>query len=407
MPTEQVLSKEDLIRIRRVFSVWPGFDRLQPNHGPSPHTGQVMSERRSRMTARRTAESASSEDEASGRPARSMRWGLLVAGVRWRAWSTLSMLALAVVAVALSAFGPLYLQSADQSILNGTLDGAATANIGLTLYSSGTTVSPGSLASAAAHVPRPTGGGAWFGPGLATSSAGVNLSANGQAYSATLVARTGMCHHVVIVAGECPQGGAAAMISTRSVHELGVAVGQDLSVSFGRTTPRVRLTVVGLYAAGSAAAAYWWGDNYFPFGSGTPQMPMIDDLFSTASTLARADRSSTIATMVQLPFIRGSLSVGEVGYFETALDRFGVTSREKRGVAVSSQIVHLLDQAASTEHTTTTVVWVIELQLVLLTLFTLYFASTRTAAEREPMCSWPGCGATDPAACWLWPWPSR
>jgi hypothetical protein len=53
-------------------------------------------------------------------------------------------------------------------------------------------------------------------------------------------------------------------------------------------------------------------------------------------------------------------------------------------VTVSSQIDHVLDRAASTEHTTTTVVWVIEVQLVLLALFALYFASSRTAAEREP-----------------------
>ena len=75
----------------------------------------------------------------------------------------------------------------------------------------------------------------------------------------------------------------------------------------------MKLTVVGLYTAGTPAAAYWWGDNYFPFGSGSPQVPMLDDLFSTSSTLARADRSSTIATMLQLPFLPGSLSVGEVG----------------------------------------------------------------------------------------------
>ena len=52
-------------------------------------------------------------------------------------------------------------------------------------------------------------------------------------------------------------------------------------------------------------------------------------------------------------------------------------------MTVSSQLGQLLDRAAATEHTTTTVVWVIEVQLVLLALFTLYFASTRTAAERE------------------------
>ncbi len=313
-----------------------------------------------------------------------MRWGLLVAGARWRVWSTLSMLAVAVVALALSAFGPLYLHSADQSILNGSLDAAPAANIGLTLQPSGTTASPGALAATAAHVPRAPDGGAWFGPGLTTASAGFATSVNGQPYSAVLVARTGVCHHLVIVAGGCPVGVATVMISTRSAHELGVALGQQLSVSFNRTGPGVPLKVVGLFTAGSAAAPYWWGDNYFPYGSGPPQMPMLDDLFSTAATLARADRSSTIATMVQVPYLPGSLSAGDVGEFETALARFGYASREHRGVTVSSQVDDVLDHVASAQHATTTVVWMIEVQLVLLALFTLYFASSRTAAEREP-----------------------
>ena len=136
------------------------------------------------------------------------------------------MLAVAVVAVALSAFGPLYLQSADQSILNGSLDGAPAANTGLTLQPSGTTASPGALTAAAAHVPRAADGGLLFGPGLDTASAGMTTSVNGQLYGATLVARTGVCHHVVIVAGVCPMGRATVMISTRTARELGVALGQ-------------------------------------------------------------------------------------------------------------------------------------------------------------------------------------
>jgi putative ABC transport system permease protein len=312
-----------------------------------------------------------------------MRWSLLVAGVRWRAWSTLSMLIVAVAAVALSAFGPIYLRSADQSILNGTLGAAPAANAGLTLQPAGSTASPGALAATAAQVPRAADGGAWFGRGIATASAGLTTTVSGQSYGATLVARTGVCHHVVIVGGRCPQGGATMMISTRSAHQLGVALGQRLSVSFSRTGPQVPLTVVGLYTAGNVAAAYWWGENYFPFGSGSPRVPMLDDIFSAATTVARADRSSTITTMVQLPFLPGSLAVGEVGDFKTALARFGTTSREHRGVTVSSQIGQLLDRAATIEHTTSTIVWVIELQLVLLALFTLYFASTRTASERE------------------------
>jgi hypothetical protein len=72
------------------------------------------------------------------------------------------MLIIAVVAVATGAFGPIYLHSADQAVLNGAIGSAPPGSVGLTLQ-------PGAgdgsvrLMDAADRVPRAGGGRTWFG----------------------------------------------------------------------------------------------------------------------------------------------------------------------------------------------------------------------------------------------------
>ena len=70
------------------------------------------------------------------------RFALLASGLRWRLGSSLGMLIIAVVAVATGAFGPIYLHSADQTVLNGTLGSAPPGNVGLTLQAHVKTAAP-------------------------------------------------------------------------------------------------------------------------------------------------------------------------------------------------------------------------------------------------------------------------
>ena len=117
---------------------------------------------------------------------RRLRLALLLSGLRWRAGTSLAMFAVAVFAVAAGAFGPMYLHSADQSILNGVLRDAPTGNTGLTFEANSGNGSPTRLLSAAGSVPQSR---RWFGNPISTDLAGLTSVAGSQPFTASLVSR--------------------------------------------------------------------------------------------------------------------------------------------------------------------------------------------------------------------------
>ncbi len=312
-----------------------------------------------------------------------MRFALVLGGIRWRAGASLAMFIVAAVGVGVGSFGPLYVHGADQSILNGTLENAAAGNAGLTLQASATG-SPVRLVAAARTVPTPGTRRHWFGAPIATNDAGVATVADGQGYGADLVSRTGACAHVAIVAGHCPSTNGTVMLSTRSAQLLDIGLGDRLAVSFDRSTRTAALAVAGLYRPGNVSDPYWWEEDFFPFGSGPPSRPELDDVFSTATTVRELAPTRWLTTTLQFPLERGSMTVDAAGHFQAELARYQAAVLQKDNVDASSDIQQLLDQATGTEHTLTTIVAVVDLQLVLLALLVLYFVSARTAAEREP-----------------------
>ncbi|MGH9029384.1 MAG: hypothetical protein ACRDV4_07195, partial [Acidimicrobiales bacterium] len=313
-----------------------------------------------------------------------MRIALLLAGLRWRAGSSLAMLVVAVVGVGVAAFGPIYLHSADQTILDGTLAAAPQGNTGLTLQPASGEGNPSQLASASRRVPMPGGAKHWFGQPISTDEVGLTAFFEGQPFSATLLSRTGACAHLTVVAGVCARRPGTVMLSTRSAKEIGLGVGQPLSASFeGSLEPR-SLLVVGLYDPGNPAAPYWWGQNFFAFGFGSSSKPQLDSVFASASTVRASAPARDLSYMLQVPFEPGSLSVDDASSFSGRMTAYQSYVLRAYGVDASTELLQILSQASDTEHTTATIVAVIDLQLVLLALFVLYFVSARTAAEREP-----------------------
>jgi hypothetical protein len=67
---------------------------------------------------------------------RRARSALILGGLRWRAGASLSMLVVAVGAIAAGTFGPVYLGEADHSVLLSTLAEAPVGNNGITLLPS-------------------------------------------------------------------------------------------------------------------------------------------------------------------------------------------------------------------------------------------------------------------------------
>jgi putative ABC transport system permease protein len=291
------------------------------------------------------------------------------------------MFGVAVFAVGAGAFGPIYLHSADQTILNGVLRDAPVGNSGLTFEAKSGNGSPTRLLTAAASVPQHR---RWFGNPISTDLAGLTSVVVRQPFTASLVSRSEVCAHLDIVAGHCAEQNGTVVMSTRSAEELGLELGQALVTSPTRSHRVLSLTIVGLYRAGNPDAPYWWGVNLFAFGEGSPARPELDAIFASPQTVRATAPPSLISYMVQVPYRQGSLAVNDVAAFESSITTYQSDLLSTDGIVVSTQLLQVLSQATAIDHTTTTIVAVIDLQLVLLAVYVLYFVAARTAAEREP-----------------------
>ena len=362
---------------------------------------------------------------------RRTRAALLFSGLRWRARSSLAMFAVAVFSASAASFGPIYLHSADQLVLNRTLAHAAPGIAGLQIQPAGghpklawlrrfaTSVPSGAphhwwgapiYTERAGFVTIPHRGltvpAARSGPRLAGPPAGAQLDAARHATGSTpaellrvpkvpyrgttpfvgsLAARTNDCAHLKIVEGTCARGD-GVVVSTRDAQTLGLSVGGSLDVVFNRTSNSVAMPIVGIYLPGKPFAPYWWEQNYFGFGPSVTATGLtnLDTVFATFAGVRALAPAPHIYVVAQFPYRKGSLAVNTVGRLESDLTRFAATSLRHHGVRASTGLFGLLHTAGSVEHAAATVVGVVDLELVLLGILILFFVASRTSAEREP-----------------------
>ncbi len=373
---------------------------------------------------------------------RRTRAALLVSGLRWRARSSLAMLAIAVFATGVAAFGPIYLHSADQVVLTGTLAPAAPVTTGLEYVPSTGHPSLRWLEQFVRGAPEPGAGRRWWGAPLFTETAEfisvpANIAGHGHKsvsaaltrfadvpsrsarerrattttttttataipvrltrvprvpyrgtlpFAGTLVARSHECAHLHIVSGTCARG-RGVIVSTRDAETLGVSVGGSLRVVFGTKGEVLSLPIVGIYSPGNPSAPYWWSYNFFIYGSPSDEytgITNLDAVFATFDGVATWAPKSRTYVLGQVPYRYGSLTVDSVSSFRQRLNAYKAGVFRKTGVRVSTRILGLLDSAGVTEHSAETVVDVVDLELALLGIFVLYFVANRTAAEREP-----------------------
>lgn len=291
------------------------------------------------------------------------------------------MLVMAVAAVAIGTFGPIYLHSADRSVLNSALDHAPSGNLGLTLQPAHRTGSMHQLEAAADKILQPGGGRPWFGQRISTAEVGFTSVAAGQKYYSSLVDRSGVCAHLVMVAGQCSSQAGTVVLSTRSAKELGLRVGQTLHLSLIDSSRTASLKVTGLCAP-NPSSPYWWGIDYFGYGTGPPNKPVIDNAFSTTSTINAIAPRALIDHILQVPFQRTSLAVNSVSAFKSMVEHYKTSALADEGVVVSTQLPHVLAVASANERTPNSIVLVVDIELLLLAAFALYFVASRTAWER-------------------------
>ena len=197
-----------------------------------------------------------------------IRLGLLLSALRWRLGSSVVFFLIALLAVAAATGGPVYLAAADQSVLQHVVAPVAPEDTGLVATAlPGQGLSQTALRQAFAVLPRSPSGRRYFeSPIYTEDAAGVLLSKQQKPTAvADVIARSSDCRHLVFVAGGCPGGSRQIAISTRSATYLHLRLGQVQRLAIAGFGHRYR--IVGLYRAGSASDPYWWGTDFFRYGT--------------------------------------------------------------------------------------------------------------------------------------------
>ena len=162
------------------------------------------------------------------------------------------------------------------------------------------------------------------------------------------------------------------------------SLGQKIDLSVIRSSRRASLTIAGLYAP-NPSSRYWWGINYFGFGTGPPGKPILDEAFASVPTINTLAPASLVDRMIQVPFQAGSLAVDDTGHFETLLSQYQVAASADDGVVVGTQLPQVLAAAANYVHTSTSIVLVNSTSSnVVSHRLRLYSVASRTVVERLP-----------------------
>ena len=310
-----------------------------------------------------------------------IRLGLLANALAWRAGSSAVFFVVALLAVAAATAGPVYLSAADQSVLAHVVVPPAPESTGLAVNEQpGRPVPEATFRQALEDLARSPSGGDFERPVYVAIAPVTVLSASGVAVAvADVVSRSGDCAHLVFVSGHCPAATGAVAVSTRSAAFLHLRVGTTLPTSLAGSRRDLRIS--GLYAAGSASATYWWGQDYFEFGTAQTQPPRIDALFGEASMLD-ALSGHEVSLGADVPVNTAGLRATQVPAFRRALAAEEM-QLGRLGLLASSGIGSYLDDVATQQQAMTTTIAVIDLQLLLLVLMVLFGIAGRIAAERD------------------------
>ena len=311
-----------------------------------------------------------------------IRLGLLANALHWRAGSSSVFCLVALLAVAAATAGPVYLAAADQSVLEHVVIPPPPDATGLLVNPQpGLHTSLAQVREDLRALPRSSSGRPFFGRVIfAEIAESTILGPAGDPLAVSdMVSRSQVCAHLAFTRGQCPTGPAEVALSTRSASYLRLGVGSVVRLSVGSSV--LRFKVSGLYRAGSFSAPYWWGSDYFLFGSAQSPPPRMDDLFVDPSAFVRLPPAQ-VAVNADVPVATSALLSTQVPAFRQAL-RNEEVHLGSLDLDANSGIGSYLDEVTSQQQAMTTTVAVIDLQLLILVLMVLFGIAGRVAAQRD------------------------
>ncbi len=316
--------------------------------------------------------------------------GLLAAlrGLLHRAGISLSILLVAVVAVAAVSIGPAYYAAAQSSVVQDTVGTASASGRGLEIAQSGPVGAVSTLAVLSQGLlARYLGGPATlrrlFGPPV--TAAETTVQAGGQ--TVPLVYRSGVCAHLRFTSGHCPGASRQVAVSTSLAFLLHWHTGQRIAVpTWGH------LVITGEYQVTLSAAGtrYWFdaGTRYFPYEaaygprqSGTP----YDAMFTPLATLAAVPGTVQGTDYADFALLPAHLTGPDVARVQTAVT--GLTLNREltdQGATTTTTLPATLGTVRASWRAIEVPVVLITAQLLLLAWLLLFLIVADAAEARGP-----------------------
>src|SRR5882757_4307068 len=147
-----------------------------------------------------------------------MRFGLAWRALRHRRGQSVVLGLLAGIVVAACVSGPLYERAVEQASLRAALDGAPVSARGLTVNTS-------QVPDAGTYRSQVGDAAGLFDTPEYGSQVSVQFLREGPALFTRLVSRSGMCTHLRLVAGRCPDLAGEALVSQRLAQAAGLHLG--------------------------------------------------------------------------------------------------------------------------------------------------------------------------------------
>ena len=306
-------------------------------------------------------------------------------GLAQRGGATVMILAVALVATAAAATGPIYYQAARTSILRDGLVTASVTGRGYEVNETGAV--PGLLGQLApvqqGQLDTSLGnlaGRGLFAPSLYSVETTVPFPQ--ELTSVPLVWRSDVCAHLRI-SGACPAARGQVIVSRTTAVVTGWHIGQQL-----RFPGYSALTITGLYALPDQTLDYWFGrgSTYFPVTTTffSPSSS-IDAMFATRSTLEHSPASQQGTAVVDDVLNSGRVTGDEVAPLNAAMTAFSNSpALWDQQIIVSTAIPATLQTVQSSWTSVAVPVVLITAQLLVLCLLLLFLAVTEAVEARGP-----------------------
>lgn len=321
-----------------------------------------------------------------------LRMGVLplaLRGLWFRRWVSLAVLVVASLVVGAAATGPLFLRAAGESVLRDSLTQALLPTRVLSDYVpsplSDDPLGRVQSASAAKVAQRPVVQRLFDQP-VSSLVVRTRASKPGQTPAAVpLVYRDGVCGHVHVTEGVCPDQPGTAMASTNTLRIEGWSVGQQLAMD------GVPVVVVGGYKPVDPLGDFWGEHDYFSdsvTGVISDNDNSLDAVFAPLATV-QAQPAGQVATGAT----DRSLDLSKVRLSDISALREQVTSYVASAYASStspassistSSLVVVLDQVVKINSALLLPVVAVEAQLLLLCWLVLFLLVANTAEARGP-----------------------